>query len=53
MCEHEWISSEIAMQNEGYMIMKYCIKCRDVNGSGFINKQHEIAYLESLLKEEA
>ena len=52
MCEHEWVYSEINQPNGGYMKMQFCAKCYDVQGSGFISREHEVAYLESLLKVE-
>ncbi len=50
-CEHEWVNSEIKFGDEGYMRMQHCKKCLDVNGTGFLNKQHEINYLNTLLEE--
>jgi hypothetical protein len=47
-CEHVWIENTITHDNGGYMIMKFCHKCMDVNGYGFLNKDHETAYLNSL-----
>jgi hypothetical protein len=51
-CEHAWIQKEIPTPNGGYMILKFCHVCRDAQGYGFIDKDHEIAYLESLLNDD-
>lgn len=52
-CQHEWIENTVPGDNGGYMIMKFCPKCMDINGYGFINKDHELQYLNTLLNSEA
>ena len=51
-CEHVWLSKEVPTPNGGYMILRFCHNCREAEGFGFLNKEHEIAYLESLLKDD-
>jgi hypothetical protein len=51
-CEHVWISKQVDTPNGGYMILKFCHACGDTEGFGFVDKDHEIAYLESLLNED-
>jgi hypothetical protein len=48
-CEHVWIENTIpGFNDEGYMILRFCHLCKDAQGYGFMNKEHEIRYLESL-----
>ena len=51
-CNHKWIKKEIPTPNGGYMFLKFCHLCRETEGYGFIDKQHEINYLESLYNDE-
>jgi hypothetical protein len=48
-CEHSWIENTIpGFNNEGYMVLRFCHLCMDAQGYGFLNKEHEIGYLESI-----
>lgn len=50
-CNHDWqISQTDTFNNGGYMVMKFCRNCKTVEGSGFINSDHELHYLESMLE---
>lgn len=48
-CEHKWRTFNTSLDNEGYMIMKFCVLCYETNGMGFLDKEHEVSYLNSLL----
>jgi hypothetical protein len=48
-CEHIWIEKEIPTPQGGYMVLKFCHVCRDAQGYGFLNKEHEVNYLNTLL----
>jgi hypothetical protein len=43
------MENTIEMDNGGYMIMKTCIDCYDTSGYGFLDKNHEQVYLNTLL----
>ena len=47
-CEHIYFENTIEGPNGGYMIMKFCTKCFDISGYGFIDKEHEDRYLNTL-----
>jgi hypothetical protein len=48
-CKHVYMENTIEMDNGGYMIMKTCIDCYDTSGYGFLDKNHEQVYLNTLL----
>jgi hypothetical protein len=48
-CKHVYMEKSIEMSNGGYMIMKTCIACYETEGFGFIDKNHESVYLNTLL----
>lgn len=50
-CEHIWESGQVDFPNQGYMLMKFCKLCKAAEGLGFIDKDHETQYLESLLEQ--
>ena len=47
-CKHVYMEKTIENSNGGYMIMKSCIDCYDTRGYGFLNKEHEDQYLNTL-----
>lgn len=47
-CEHIWLSKEIPTPGGGYMRLRFCHVCREAEGYGFLNKEHEINYLNML-----
>ena len=47
-CEHVYMEKTIENSNGGYMIMKTCTVCYDSRGYGFLDKNHEEAYLNTL-----
>jgi hypothetical protein len=49
-CEHDWKSGQVNLPNQGYMLIKFCQLCKAAEGLGFIDKEHELQYLESLLE---
>jgi hypothetical protein len=48
-CKHKYIVRQAEYSDGGYMVMKICVLCKDVRGSGFIDEEHELNYLEGLL----
>ena len=48
-CEHVYMEKSIEMSNGGYMIMKTCMVCYNTEGFGFLDKNHESVYLNTLL----
>jgi hypothetical protein len=48
-CKHEYIFRQADYTDGGYMVMKICVLCMDISGSGFLDEEHEINYLESLI----
>ena len=47
-CTHVWINKEIPTPKGGYMRLRFCHLCRETEGFGFIDKNHEINYLNML-----
>ena len=47
-CEHVYMEKSVEMSNGGYMIMKTCMACYNTEGFGFLNKEHEDQYLNTL-----
>jgi len=43
-----WINKEIPTPKGGYMRLRFCHLCRETEGFGFIDKNHEINYLNML-----
>ena len=48
-CNHNIVISESNFNSGGYMRIKFCTLCHYTSGSGFIDENHEIGYLEKLL----
>lgn len=52
-CKHDYIEKQTErFPNGGYMILRYCVKCHDANGFGFINEEHELHYLNNMIDNE-
>jgi hypothetical protein len=52
-CNHDWQTGQTNSFNDGgYMRMKFCTKCKTAEGYGFLDANHEINYLESMLHNE-
>jgi hypothetical protein len=51
-CNHVWKSFETNLSTGGYMLFKFCYSCKSTQGLGFIDKEHEINYLESILEDQ-
>ena len=49
-CEHNWIEKQIPTPKGGYMVLKFCYLCRESEGYGFLDKDHEVNYLNTLYK---
>ena len=47
-CEHVWLEKQIPTPKGGYMVLRFCHSCKETEGYGFIDKQHEINYLNTL-----
>ena len=48
-CIHKWKVFQTEFTDSGYMVIKFCEKCHYTAGSGFLDKDHEINYLNSLI----
>jgi len=48
-CQHVYVEKTSEMSNGGYMIMKTCLVCYDTEGFGFVDKNHEEVFLNTLL----
>ena len=49
VCQHVYVEKTLEMSNGGYMIMKICLVCHNTEGFGFVDKNHEEVYLNTLL----
>jgi len=50
---HPWIHKKTPSdENGGYMTIKFCPVCYETEGFGFLDKQHEINYLEALYNDD-
>ena len=47
-CEHDWKSFQTDLDNGGYMVIKVCRECKETEGFGFVDSNHELNYLENL-----
>ena len=49
-CTHSWIEKTTPQSPDGgYMIVKICKNCLSTEGYGFLNKNHELNYLNKLM----
>lgn len=49
-CKHNWKIGQTDSHNGGYMIIKFCVDCKTTEGTGFVSAEHEMNYLNSMLK---
>ena len=51
-CNHNWLVKEVPTPNGGYMRLRFCHNCKETEGYGFVSREHEIQYLNTLLQDD-